>query len=75
MVSNEGSGDIGRGKNITWSSGGTINMAAFRGELNWALTRVLPLSYQWPIKRHLAHAVWGELCLIGRLSATGKAEI
>ena len=50
-------------------------MAAFRGELNRALTRVLQLSYQRPMKRHLAHAVWGERCLIRRLSAKGKAEI
>ena len=77
MVSNEGSGDIGRGKNITWSYGGTINMTAFRGELNWALTRVLQLSYQRPIKRHSAHTVKGkgERCLIRRLSEKGKAGI
>ena len=50
-------------------------MAAFRGELNWALTRVRQLRYQRLMKRHLAPAVWGELCLIRRLSAKGKAEI
>ena len=43
-------------------------MAAFRGELNRALTRVLQLSYQRPMKWHLAHTVWKERCLIKRLS-------
>jgi len=62
--------------NIIRSTGRTINMAAFRGELNWALTRVRQLRYQWPIKRHVAPAVCGELCLIRRLSAKkSKAEI
>ena len=51
-------------------------MAAFRGELNWALTRVRQLRYQRLMKRHSAPAVWGgELCLIRRLHAKGKAEI
>ena len=48
-------------------------MAAFRGELNWAL-RVLQLGYQRPMKRHLAPVVWVELCLIRRISAKVKLK-
>ena len=69
------SGDIALWMNSIQSIGRTINTAAFRGELNWALTRVLQPGYQRPMKRHLAPAVWGELGLIGRLSAKGKVEI
>ena len=50
-------------------------MAAFRGELNWALTRVPQPGDQRPMKRHLAPAVWGDRGVIGRLSAKGKAAI
>ena len=46
----------------------TINMAAFRGELNWAL-RVVQLGYQRSMKRHLAPVVLVELGLIRRISA------
>ena len=49
-------------------------MAAFRGELNRAFIRVLQLGYQRPMKRHLAPVVWGELCLIIRLSAKVKLK-
>ena len=45
-----------------------MNMAAFRGELNWAL-RVVQLGYQRSMKRHLAPVVLVELGLIRRISA------
>ena len=50
-------------------------MAAFRGELNWALTRVLRLRYQQPMKRQQpSPCCQGELYLIGRVSAKVKLQ-
>ena len=52
-----------------------MNMAAFRGELNRALTRARQLGYQLPVARHSAPVIGVWPCLIRRLRAKGKAEI